>query len=254
MEYSTTEMMVVTASRRLRDGERVLVGIGMPNLAANLAKRTHAPNLVLIYESGVIGSEPVRLPLSIGDPCLVTRAQSVCTMFEGLAFYLQGGLIDVGFLGGAQIDRFGNINSTVIGEYGRPKVRLPGSGGACDIASLALRIIVVTPHEKRRFPEKVDFITSPGFLGGRQHRKDLGLLGQGPDAIITDLGVLEFDEIGEMFLASLHPGMSIDAVKERTGWDIKISSELRTTAPPTEEELRVLRELDPDGIYLGGAE
>jgi len=175
-------------------------------------------------------------------------------MFEGLAFYLQGGLIDVGFLGGAQIDKFGNINSTVIGEYGRPKVRLPGSGGACDIASLAERTIVITPHQKRRFPEKVDFITSPGFLGGKQQRKDLGLPGQGPEAVITDLGVLEFDEIGEMFLASLHPGMSIDAVKERTGWDIKISSELKTTAPPTEEELRVLRELDPDGIYLGGAE
>lgn len=254
-DYTSAEIMVVAAARRLRNGERVLVGIGLPNLAANLAKRMHAPELVLVYESGVVGAEPVRLPLSIADAVLVTKALSVCSMFECFCFYLQRGLIDVGFLGGAQIDRFGNINSTVIGDYDRPKVRLPGSGGACEIASLAKRVLIMAPHETRRFPERVDFVTSPGFLAGRRDRNQLGLEGSGPEAVITNLGIMEFDETGELLLVAVHPGASIEDVKANTGWDLKISGRLATTHEPTQEELCMIREeLDPTGVYLRGRE
>jgi glutaconate CoA-transferase subunit B len=244
--------MAIAAARELKDGEVVFVGIGLPNLAANLAKRTHARNLKMIYEAGVIGANPTRLPLSIGDPCLVTRAQSVCSMFDVFAFYLQAGRIDVGFLEGAQIDKFGNINSTVIGEYHTPKVRLPGSGGACDIASLAKRIIIITRHEKRRFPEKVDFITSPGFLRGKLDREKLKLEGGGPEKVITDLGIMEFDsETGEMIVRSIHPGVRVEDIKQNTGWDIKISKDLEVTKEPSENELTILRKIDPQRIYLG---
>lgn len=244
-------MMVVAAARELADGEVVLVGIGLPNLAVNLAKRTHAPQVKMIYEAGTVGSEPGRLPLSIGDPCLVTGAQAVVPMFEGFAFYLQGGLVDVGFLGGAQIDRYGNLNTTVIGNYGNPKVRLPGSGGACEIALLAKRILILAPHQKRRLPERVDFITSPGFVSGKDERKKLGVPGRGPEAVITDLGIMKFDENGELYLHSIHPKVEIEECKEKTGWDLKIANDLKTTPEPTEEELRTLRELDPEGIYIG---
>ena len=244
--------MTVTAAKELRDHEIVFVGIGLPNLASNLAKRTHAPNLIMIYEAGVIGANPTRMPLSIGDPCLVSGSQSVCSMFEVFGLYLQAGRIDVGFLEGAQIDKYGNINSTVIGDYRAPKVRLPGSGGACEIASLAKRILIITRHESRRFPEKVDFVTSPGFLRGRQEREQLGLEGGGPDAVITDLGVLRFDkETGEMMLDSIHPGVKLEDVKRNTGWDLKISKELKITNEPLEEEISILRQLDPRGTYLG---
>jgi glutaconate CoA-transferase subunit B len=252
MEYTSAELMTIAASRELNDGEIVFVGVGLPNLAANLAKRTHAPNLILLYEAGVIGANPNRLPLSIGDPCLVSGAQSVCSMFEVFGFYLQAGRVDVGFLGGAQIDRYGNINSTVIGNYGKPKVRLPGSGGGCDIASLAGRVLIVTPHELRRFPEKVDFITSPGFLNGKSERKKLNLRGGGPCAIITDLGILQFDDVtGEMMLMSVHPDCSFEDVIQKTGWDLKAADNLITTQKPSEEELLTLRQLDPTRIYLG---
>jgi len=244
--------MTVTAAKELRDHEIVFVGIGLPNLASNLAKRTHAPNLIMIYEAGVIGANPTRMPLSIGDPCLVSGSQSVCSMFEVFGLYLQAGRIDVGFLEGAQIDKYGNINSTVIGDYTAPKVRLPGSGGACEIASLAKRILIITRHESRRFPEKVDFVTSPGFLRGRQEREQLGLEGGGPDAVITDLGVLRFDrETGEMILDSIHPGVKLEDVKRNTGWDLKVSKELEITNEPLEEELSILRELNPRRTYLG---
>ena len=252
MEYTKSELMVISAARELKDGEIVFVGIGLPNLAANLAKRLHAPNLKMIYESGVIGANPTRMPLSIADPCLVTGSQSVCSMFEVFTLYLQAGRIDVGFLEGAQIDKFGNINSTVIGGYRAPKIRLPGSGGACDIASLAKRILIITRHEKRRFPERVDFITSPGFLGGRWERERLRLEGGGPEKVITDLGIMEFDkETGEMILTHLHPGVTIEEVKQNTGWDIRVSEDLKITREPSERELKLLRELDPKRIYLG---
>jgi len=249
--YTAQEMMIVAAARRLRDGERVFVGIGLPNLACNLAKRLHAPGIQMIYEAGVVGARPLRLPLSIGDPTLVTGAQSVCSMFDVFAFYLQRGLVDVGFLGAAQVDRFGNLNSTVIGPYDRPKVRMGGSGGACDIACLARRVFVLMPHQIRRFPERVDFVTSPGYPGGREGRRALGLPDGGPDTVITNLGVLGFDEGGEMVLTSVHPGVSPEDVQANTGWPLKVAPALEVTPEPTDEELRLIREeLDPRGLYL----
>ncbi|UCE91490.1 MAG: CoA-transferase subunit beta [Methanobacteriota archaeon] len=250
-DVSSTELMVIVAARELKDGESVLVGVGVPNLAANLAKRLHAPRLLMVYESGAVGSNPTRMPLSIGDPCLVSGAKSVCSMYEQFAYYLQGGRIDVGFLGGAQIDRYGNINSTVIGDYAKPKVRLPGSGGACDIASNVKRIIVITPHQKRRFVEKVDFLTSPGFVEGRERWKELKLQGGGPYAVITNLCTFKFDDrTGEMTVAALHEGVTMDQVRENTPWEVKVADDLQTTPPPTDEEVSALRALDPDGIYL----
>jgi len=255
MDYSASELLTVNASRLLIDGDVVFVGVGLPNLACNLARRTHAPNLVMIYEAGVIGAQPARLPLSIGDPSLVSGAASVCSMYDIFAFYLQRGNVDVGFMGGAQIDRFGNINATVIGSYAHPKVRLPGSGGAMEIAAWAKRCYIMTPHQKRRFPEKVDFRTSAGFLGGRQERDAAGLSGGGPQAVVTNLGILEPDENGELILTALHPGATLEAARENTGWALKANPELHLTAPPSLNELRILREeLDPAGVYLKGSE
>jgi glutaconate CoA-transferase, subunit B len=252
--YSSSELMTINAARLLRDGDVVFVGVGLPNLACNLARRTHAPNLVMIYEAGVIGAQPARLPLSIGDPTLVSGALAVCSMYDIFAFYLQRGNVDVGFLGGAQIDRFGNINATVIGPYERPKVRLPGSGGSMEIAAWANRCYILTPHQKRRFPEKLDFRTSAGFLSGRSERQAANLRGGGPQAVVTDLGIMEPDETGELVMTALHPGASLEQARENTGWDLKAASVLRLTPPPAEEELRILRqELDPSGIYLKGA-
>jgi glutaconate CoA-transferase subunit B len=244
--------MIVNAARLLRDGDVVFVGVGQPNLACNLAKRTHAPGLVMIYEAGVIGAEPARLPLSIGDPTLVSGALSVVSMYDIFANYLQRGNVDVGFLGGAQIDRFGNINATIVGQdYQRPKVRLPGSGGAQEIAAWANRCYIMTPHQKRRFPEKVDFVTSAGFLTGRGDRQAAGLRGGGPLAVVTDLGLLQPDETGELVLTALHPDKTAEMVRENTGWALKVADSLSTTDPLTERELKILHEeLDPSGLYL----
>lgn len=251
LTYSSAELMIINAARLLRDGDVVFVGVGQPNLACNLAKRTHAPNLVMIYEAGVIGAEPARLPLSIGDPTLVSGALSVVSMYDIFANYLQRGNVDVGFMGGAQIDKYGNINATVIGDYAQPKVRLPGSGGSQEIAAWANRCYIMTPHQKRRFPEKVDFMTSAGFLGGRKEREATGVRGGGMLAVVTDIGMMEPDENGEMVLTALHPGRTVDEAKANTGWDLKVAIELRTTDPVTEKELRILREdLDPNGLYL----
>jgi glutaconate CoA-transferase subunit B len=249
--YSSAELMIINAARLLRDGDVVFVGVGQPNLACNLAKRTHAPNLVMIYEAGVIGAEPARLPLSIGDPTLVSGALSVVSMYDIFANYLQRGNVDVGFMGGAQIDKYGNINATVIGDYAHPKVRLPGSGGSQEIAAWANRCYIMTPHQKRRFPEKVDFMTSAGFLSGRKVRETTGVRGGGMLAVVTDIGLLEPDEIGEMVLTALHPSKTVEQAKENTGWELKVASELRTTDPVTDRELQILREeLDPNGLYL----
>lgn len=252
--YTTTDIMVTTAAQELVDGETVFVGIGMPMLASNLAKHLHYPDLQLVYESGVIGA-PVttggRMPTSIADPRLASGAVGVLPMFENFSTILQGGRIDVGFLGGAQIDRYGNINSTVIGEYEDPTVRLPGSGGACEIASNAKRVIIITPHESRRFPERVDFITSPGHLGDGEHRSDHGLQGGGPAAVITDKAVMRFDDAGEMYVEMIHPRSSREAVQEATGWDIAFADSIGETPSPSDQELRVLREeLDPDEVYI----
>jgi len=249
--YTSSELLTINASRLLRDGDVVFVGVGLPNLACNLARRTHAPNLLMIYEAGVIGAQPRRLPLSIGDPTLVSGALAVCSMYDIFAFYLQRGNVDVGFLGGAQIDRFGNINATVIGSYEKPKVRLPGSGGSMEISAWANRCYILTPHQKRRFPEKVDFRTSAGFLNSRAERESAQLRGSGPQAIVTDLGILEPDETGELVLTALHPGATVEQACANTGWALKCAGTLRYTQAPSEEELQILRdELDPEGIYL----
>ncbi len=212
--------------------------------------RTHR-GLLMIYEAGVIGAQPNRLPLSIGDPTLVSGASAVCSMYDIFTLYLQRGNVDVGFLGGAQIDRFGNINSTVIGDYAHPKVRLPGSGGSQEIAAWANRCYVMTPHQKRRFPERVDFTTSAGFLEGRARRETLKLRGGGPQAVVTDLGILEPDESGELILTALHPGASLEQARANTGWALRAAENLLTTDAPDPRELRILREeLDPEGIYL----
>jgi len=227
--FTASELMVCQAARQLRDRDVVFVGIGLPNLACNLARRLHAPNLVLIYESGAVGAEPERLPISIGDPSLVTDSLSVCSMFDVFNFYLQGGLVDVGFLQGAQIDRLGNLNTTVIGDYARPAVRLPGSGGACEIALLAKRVFVIAPQSKRSFPERVDFITSPAPKGG-------------PEMVVTDLGCYEFID-GELVLTSLHPRCTVEQVRENTGWNVSIAQDLKVTEPPKADELRLIRDM-----------
>jgi glutaconate CoA-transferase subunit B len=243
-EYTAAEMMIVASARQLA-GERVcFVGVGPPNIACNLAKRTVAPDLELVYESGVFGSAPARLPLSIGDPTLVAGATLVTNQFELFAYYLQAGLIDVGFLGASQIDRHGNINTTVIGGYDRPKVRLPGSGGACEIAINAKKVFVIMPQSKRSFVERIDFTTSPGHLAGERPEG----WGMGPAVVVTNLGVYRFDDRGEMFLASLHPGVSLEEVKNNTSWELRVADDVGETPRPTEEELRLVREeLDPEG-------
>jgi len=244
---TTTETMIVAAARQL-EGERVcFVGIGSPNLACNLAKRTVSPDLELVYEAGVFGAVPARLPLSIGDPTLVTGAASVSSMFELFAYYLQAGLIDVAFLSGSQIDKWGNLNTTVIGDYANPKVRLPGSGGACEIAINARKVFILMPQTKRSFVEKIDFVTSPGHLAGKRPAEWAGV---GPTIVVTGLGMYEFSDDGVMYLSSLHAGVTVEHVRDNTGWDIDVASELRETHPPTAAELSLIREtLDPHGTY-----
>lgn len=244
--------MAVTAARELRDREVVFVGIGLPNLACNLARATHAPNLVLIYESGAVGAVPERLPVSIGDPALVTGSLMVCGMADVFQLILQNGRIEVGFLGGAQVDRWGNINTTVIGLYEHPSVRLPGSGGAAEIAIHAQRTIVVAKLSRRAFPADVDFITSPGHAYHGTPRRMLGLPGAGPVKVITDRGILEPDPAtGELELTTTYPGVEAADVTPHIGWPLKVRESLRTAPPPSETELRLLRDtLDPDHLFL----
>ncbi|MCC6260684.1 MAG: CoA-transferase subunit beta [Anaerolineales bacterium] len=251
IKYSSAELMIVNAARLLKDGDVVFVGVGQPNLACNLAKRTHAPNLVMIYEAGVIGAEPERLPLSIGDPTLVSGSLSVVSMYDIFANYLQRGNVDVGFMGGAQIDKYGNINATTIGAYANPKVRLPGSGGSQEIAAWANRCYIMTPHQKRRFPEKVEFMTSAGFINGNDDRQSRGLRGGGMVGVVTDIGFMEPNASGEMILTALHPGKTAEEARANTGWNLKVADQIKTTEAVTKKELRILREeLDPTGIYL----
>jgi glutaconate CoA-transferase, subunit B len=226
VEHSADEMMTVAAARELRDGEVCFVGIGLPSTAANLARGMHAPEVVLIYESGTIGSKPTRLPLSIGDGDLAETADSVVSVPEIFNYWLQGGRIDVGFLGAAQIDRHGNLNSTVIGNYEQPKVRLPGAGGAPEIAAQAKRVITIIRQSPRTFVGELDFKSS---LGARDQ------------VVITDLGVLRRNS--ELVLEALHPGVTLEQAREATGWELRVAGDLRTTDPPTPEELARLREL-----------
>jgi glutaconate CoA-transferase subunit B len=252
--FTSAEMMIVAAARELA-GQRVcFVGVGLPNIAVNLAARTVAPDLQLVYESGVFGARPARLPLSIGDPTIVTGAVAVTSMLELFGYYLQRGLVDVGFLGAAQIDRFGNINTTVIGDYARPRTRLPGSGGACEIAINARQVFVIMRQSTRSFVERIDFRTSPGNLGGAEAaariRREQGWMGSGPSVVVTDLGIYHFDDDGEMRLDSLHPGASLEQVRGSMGWVVRVADDLAETLTPSTEELRLIREeLDPAGDY-----
>jgi glutaconate CoA-transferase, subunit B len=242
--FTTDEMMTVAAARELEDGVVCFVGIGIPSQAANLARATHAPNCVLVYESGTIGAKPEVLPLSIGDGELAERADSVVSVPEIFNYWLQAGRVDVGFLGGAQIDRYGNINSTVIGPYEEPKVRLPGAGGAPEIAASAKEVIMVMRHRARAFVETLDFVTSVGHRGGDDSRTRLGYAGAGPTAVITDLGILRPDpETKELTLTALHPGATVEGARGATGWDLRVAEDLGETSPPTIQELAALREL-----------
>jgi len=250
-DYSPSEMMIVTAARALAGTRTVFVGVGLPNSACNLARRTVAPNLELIYESGIYGARPARLPLSIGDPTLISGATSICSMADLFGLYLQGGRVEVAFLGGAQIDRFGNLNTTVIGDWEGPKVRLPGSGGACEIAINARQVFVVMRLKRRAFVEELHFLTSPGHLGGGNDREQLDLPGAGPQLVVTDKCVFRFDDdTREMTLESLHPGVTRAEVQADVGWELKVAPDLHETDPPSAEELRLLREeLDVQGLY-----
>jgi glutaconate CoA-transferase, subunit B len=243
VSYTADEMMTVSAARVLRDGMTCFVGIGLPSSAANLARATHAPSLVLIYESGTIGAKPAQLPLSIGDGMLAETADAVVSVPEIFNYWLQPGRIDIGFLGAAQIDKFGNINTTVIGgDYRNPQVRLPGAGGAPEIAASCREVIVVVRQSRRSFVERVDFVTSVGYGSGPGDRERFGLTGAGPKKIITDLGILEPDpETLEFTLTGLYPGVAVSAVKERTGWDLAIASDPEILVAPTPAELDALR-------------
>jgi len=248
-EYTADEMMSVAAARALGEGMSCFVGIGLPSTAANLARRTHAPNLTLIYESGCLGAKPSRLPLSIGDGELADTADAVVSVPEVFNYWLQPGRIDVGFLGAAQLDKFGNINTTVIGsDYHDPKVRLPGAGGAPEIAASCKEVFVVLRQSKRTFVDKVDFVTSFGHGTGRGDRERLGLRGAGPTLVVTDLGLMRPDpETAELTLTELHPGVELDQAVAATGWTLKAAADLKTTPAPTERELTLLRELKKAG-------
>jgi glutaconate CoA-transferase, subunit B len=242
MNYTAEEMMVVAAARRLRDGQIVFVGIGSPSRAANLARRTHAPGCVLVYESGTIGAKPRQLPLSIGDGELAETADAVVSVPEIFAYWLQAGRIDIGFLGAAQIDRFGNLNSTVIGDYERPSVRLPGGGGAPEIAASCKETYVMLRQSPRTFVEHLDFRSTVGFGDGPGSRDALGFSGSGVTSVITDLGVLEPDpETCELTLTALHPGVELEAAQAATGWALRIGTDVRAGEPPTTAELEAIR-------------
>ena len=244
--YTAAEMMTIAAARALPDRGTCLVGIGLPGTAALLARRVHAPELVLVYESGAIGAKPGYLPLSIGDGILAETADTVVGLVEIFNYWVQPGRIDVGFLGAAQVDRYANINTTIIGSsYAQPRVRLPGAGGAPEIAASCGEVIVVARQTRERFVERLDFVTSVGHGSGRETRRQLGLRGRGPTAVITDLGVLEPDaSTGELVLTRAHPGVTVDEVRAATGWELRVAAALERTLPPSEEEVRVLRELE----------
>lgn len=251
MDYTPAELMIVSASRALAGSRVVFVGVGLPNIACNLARRSHSPQIELVYESGVFGANPARLPLSIGDPTLVSDATSVVGMADLFMLYLQGGLVDVALLGGAQIDKYGNLNTTVIGDYDVPKVRLPGSGGACEIATNAKKVFMIMRLKRRAFVETIDFITSPGHLDGGAARQRLGLPGGGPQLVITDRALFDFDnDDNEMTLIEVAPGETVASIQAEVGWDLRLSPDLKEMTPPTAEELAIIRQqLDPQGLY-----
>ena len=242
--YDSEEMMTIAAARALRNGDVCFVGIGLPSTAANLARLTQAPDVVLIYESGTIGAKPDILPLSIGDSELVETADVVVSVPEIFRYWLQGGRVDVGFLGAAQLDRFGNINTTVIGDYDAPTVRLPGAGGAPEIATSSREVFITLRQTPRSFVDKPDFITSVGYLTGGDSRERLNLPGRGPTRVFTDLGILEPDPVTkELTMVSLHPGVTPDQARAATGWPLRIRTDSAITPPPTASELQTLRDM-----------
>lgn len=250
--YTLTELMVTTAAREIKDGEIVFAGTGLPLLGVMLAQRTHAPHCCIVLQAGTIASQLDHLPMSVGDPRAMHGAARAAGLNEVFSYVLQAGRVDVGFLSGAQVDRFGNINSTSIGPDPRhPQVRFSGSGGACDIACLAQRTIIIARHEKRRFPEKIDYITSPGWLEGGDSRRRAGLIRGGPSVVVTTKGVMRFRlDTKEMYLASYHPGLTAQAVADDTGFSLDIEGATETPVP-TPDELRILREVvDPERIFL----
>lgn len=251
MDYTTGELMVVAAAREIQDKEVVFVGMRLPMLAFAVAKKTHAPGAVGFYECGVVRDFPSEeLLYTMGDTPNVEGAQW-CTSTNHLMYLMQSGHVDCGFIGGAEVDKFGNINTSYIGHYEQPKIKLPGSGGAADIASLSKRLLVIMNHEKRRFKERVDYITSPGAGEGGEWRKDRGLPRGGIGALISTLGVMRPGENNELELATIHPGVTLEKVKENTGWDLKTAANLKETPPPTREELEVIRTIDPNGFWTG---
>ncbi len=242
--YTASEMMTIVAARALKNEDVCFVGIGLPSAACNLARLTHAPKITLIYESGTIGARPAVLPLSIGDGELCTTALCTVSVPEIFRYWLQGGRISTGFLTGAQVDRFGNLNTTAIGPYDRPKVRLPGSGGASEIALSCKEVFIVMRQNERSFVEKLDFLTSLGHGDGSGERQAMGLKGKGPTLIVTDLCVMKPNEKnGEFMVVALHPGTTRETVRQNTGWDVKFSDRLEETSPPRDEELAILRDL-----------
>lgn len=247
-DYIKPELMACCGAREIKDWDVVIVGTGFPTMSANIAKYTHAPNATMMQESGVYDARPARPALSVGDPCLNPGAAMIGGLVEIMGLFLQKGWVDVGFLAGAQVDKHGNINTTVIGDYARPKSRLPGSGGANPIGSLVKKVLIIALHDKRSLAERVDFITTPGYIDGPGAREKCGLPADtGPEVIITNKAVMRFDkETKEAYLESYHPGISLDEVRALTPWDLKVSGDVRETEPPRAEELRALREiLDP---------
>jgi acyl CoA:acetate/3-ketoacid CoA transferase beta subunit len=244
--------MAVAGSRNLKNREIAIIGTGLPMLAAQLAINTHAPDLVIIYESGYVGCHNIHTARLVGDIRFMNGLTMLASMVDVLGF-LQTGKIDVGFLGGAQVDQYGNINATVIGPYDSPTVRLPGGGGANEIASCSKRTIIIVNHDLRRFPSRVDYITSPGYLdGSKDARQQAGLIGKGPDVVITELGVFNFDEeTHRMRIKSIHPGVKLDTIQQQTGFELLLPANLEITEPPSREEIRILREVvDPLGFYI----
>jgi len=243
--FTSDEMMTVAAARMVRNGASCFVGIGLPSAAANLARLTHAPDAVLIYESGTIGTKPNVLPLSIGDGELAETADCVVSLVEIFNYWLMGGRISLGFLGAAQIDRFANLNSTVIGPYAKPKTRLPGAGGAPAIAASCGEILVTLRHNPRAFVSKLDFVTTIGHGDGEDSRKKMGFPGKGPSVVISDLAILKPDAVTkELTLVSVHPGVTVGQAVAATGWPLKVAPVVETTPEPTSLELSVLRDLN----------
>ncbi len=252
-EYTDIEMMTVCVAREITDDMVVFVGTFWPVLPAMLARCYHAPNAVFLYEAGIVYTgTPSRFPISTVDPSLSVGADMTGETFDTLGSGLSRGHVDLGILSASAVDMYGNINSTVIGDYEKPKVRLPGSGGACDIATFAQKTIIVLEQDKRRFLPKLDYITTPGYLGGAGEREKLGLFGKGPQKVITTMGVFMFeDKTKVMYLGSVHPKYKVEDVKKEVGWDIDVADKLEHTKPPTDKELKILRELaDPQGMFL----